>query len=66
MDYSRFKIGDTVLFQGNYCGAGTVINGNTYTVVQLTTKPRHAFIIDEHGNKKLIQMGFNFAKIKEA
>ncbi|UQT00937.1 hypothetical protein POQMFEI_00008 [Enterococcus phage vB_OCPT_CCS2] len=66
MDYSKFKLGDIVMYQGQLCGAGTVINGNTYTVVQLTTKPRHAFIIDEHGNKKLIQMGFNFAKIKEA
>lgn len=66
MDYSKFKIGDTVTYQGNRCIGGTVINGNNYTVVQLTTKPRHAFIIDEHGNKKLIQMGFNFAKIKEA
>ena len=66
MDYSKFKIGDTVLYQGALCNTGSVINGNTYTVVQLTPKPRHAFIIDEHGNKKLIQMGFNFAKIKEA
>lgn len=65
MDYSRFYVGDTVIYQGNICANNSVIRGGEYVVVEtIPNKPRHAFIQDEHGNKKLIQMSFNYAKIK--
>ena len=63
MDYSRFYIGDEIIYQGNVCANGSVKRGNTYPVVKLTDKPKLAFIKDEHGNEKLIKMGFNYAKI---
>lgn len=63
MDYSRWYIGDEVYYQGQMC-ANTVFTGNTYKVVKLVpNKPRHAFILDESGREKLIQMSSLFVKV---
>lgn len=63
MDYSQWHIGDKVYYQGNFC-ANTVSTGSTYEVVELVpNKPKHAFILDESGRKKLIQMSSLFVKI---
>lgn len=63
MDYSRWYVGDEVYYQGNHC-ANTVYNGNTYKVVRtINGKPRHAFILDESGREKLIQMSSFFVKV---
>lgn len=63
MDYSQWHIGDKVYYQGNFC-ANTVTNGNIYEVVKLVDgKPRHAFIVDDSGRLKLIQMSSLFVKI---
>lgn len=63
MDYSRWYIGDEVYYQHQTC-ANTVTNGNTYRVVKLVpNKPRHAFILDDSGREKLIQMSSFFVKV---
>lgn len=63
MDYSRWHVGDSVYYQGTTC-ANTVTRGNEYTVVRLVEgKPRHAFILDDSGNDKLIQMSSLFVKV---
>lgn len=63
MDYSRWYVGDKVYYQGNTC-ANTIKNGREYEVVRLVSgKPRHAFILDDSGNEKLIQMSSLFVKV---
>lgn len=63
MDYSKWYVGDKVYFQGQTC-ANTVKSGNMYKVVRLVKgKPKHAFIIDDSGNEKLIQMSSLFVKV---
>lgn len=62
MDYSRWHIGDKVYYQGNTC-ANTVTRGEEYEVIRLVEgKPRHAFIKDDSGDDKLIQMSSLFVK----
>lgn len=63
MDYSKWHVGDKVYYQGTTC-ANTVTNGEFYEVVRLVDgKPRHAFIKDDMGNDKLIQMSSLFVKV---
>lgn len=63
MDYTKLYVGDEVLYQGQLCGTGSVIRGNVYRVIKEAPKKGFGFIIDEHGGEKLVQMGFNYAKI---
>ncbi|QOC57382.1 hypothetical protein phi9181_ORF012 [Enterococcus phage 9181] len=63
MDYSKWYVGDKVFYQGQTC-ANTVKYGEEYEVVRLVSgKPHHAFILDDLGNEKLIQMSSLFVKV---